>query len=39
MRNLIKTLNEQRNNFLISSHMLSELSKVATRYGLSIEEY
>ncbi len=33
MRNLIKTLNDQGITFLISSHMLSVLSKVATRYG------
>ncbi|MFA5720155.1 MAG: ATP-binding cassette domain-containing protein [Acholeplasmataceae bacterium] len=33
MRNLIKRLNEEGITFLISSHMLSELSKVASRYG------
>ena len=33
MRNLIKSLSEEGITFLISSHMLSELSKVATRYG------
>lgn len=33
MRNLIKTLSEHGITFLISSHMLGELSKVATRYG------
>ena len=34
MRNLIKHLNEERGiTFLISSHILDELSKVATRYG------
>ena len=33
MRDLIKSLSEQGITFLISSHMLGELSKVATRYG------
>ena len=33
MRELIKSLSEKGITFLISSHMLEELSKVATRYG------
>ncbi len=33
IRNLIRSLNEQGITFLISSHMLAELSKIATRYG------
>ena len=34
LRNLIKSLNEERNiTFLISSHILSELNQFATYYG------
>lgn len=35
IRNLILKLNQERNiTFLISSHLLDELSKVATKYGI-----
>ena len=33
LRNIIKDLSDKGITFLISSHMLSELSKIATKYG------